>query len=72
MCFVRWVSSNVQGCLVVTKNQGRLGMIELEIFKQSAWSHVSSHVKAAIDLYSASAEDLETVCCFLDFYETRE
>jgi hypothetical protein len=26
----------------------------------------------AIALYYASAEDLETVCCFLDFQEIRE
>ena len=25
-----------------------------------------------MDLYSASADDLETVCCFLDFLEIRE
>ena len=25
-----------------------------------------------MDLYYASAKDLETVCCFLDFHETNE
>jgi hypothetical protein len=25
-----------------------------------------------MDLYSASAEDLEMVCCFLDFQDTKE
>lgn len=31
-----------------------------------------SHVAFAIDLYSASADDLDTVCCFLDFQEINE
>ena len=34
--------------------------------------HINSQVTFAIDLYSISAEDLDTACCFLDFYETRE
>ena len=35
-------------------------------------SQVSSQVAFAIDLYSASADDLETVCCFFDFQEIKE
>lgn len=35
-------------------------------------SHTTSHVALAIDLYSASADDLDTVCCFFDFQEINE
>jgi len=31
-----------------------------------------SHAVEAMDRYSASTEDLETACCFLDFQEMRE
>ena len=31
-----------------------------------------SHVATAMALYSASAEDLETMDCFLDFQDTKE
>ena len=34
--------------------------------------HTISHVATAMALYSASAEDLETVNCFLDFQDTKE
>ena len=36
------------------------------------WSYVSSHVAVTMDLYSASADDLETVLCFPVFHEMRE
>ena len=39
---------------------------------KSCLSHISSHVVEAIALYSASAEDLEMVACFLDFHEIKE
>lgn len=32
-------------------------------------NQTTSHVAFAIDLYSASVDDLDTVCCFLDFQE---
>ncbi|GJS25787.1 hypothetical protein Tco_0486407 [Tanacetum coccineum] len=35
-------------------------------------THINSHVAAAIDLYYASAEDLDKVACFLLFYETMQ
>jgi hypothetical protein len=35
-------------------------------------SHKISQQTEAIDLYSASAEDRETVCYFFDFQEMRE
>jgi len=35
-------------------------------------NHLSSHKANAIDLYSASAEDLDTVGCFLVFQEIGE
>ena len=35
-------------------------------------SHISSQTTATIALYSASAEDLETVCCFFDFQDIKE
>ena len=31
-----------------------------------------SHTATAMDLYFDSAEDRDTVCCFLDFHETKE
>jgi hypothetical protein len=34
-------------------------------------NQVSSQEQVAIDQYSASAEERETVCCFLDFQEIR-
>lgn len=40
------------------------------LYKES--SHIISHVAFTIDLYSASADDLDTVCRFLDFQEIRE
>ncbi len=33
---------------------------------------MTSHTAEAIALYSASAEDLDTVVCFLDLHDTRE
>lgn len=35
-------------------------------------SQTISQVARAMDRYSASAEDLDTVCCFFDFQETKE
>ena len=35
-------------------------------------SHINSQTTDAIALYSASAEDLETVCCFFDFQDIKE
>lgn len=35
-------------------------------------NQTTSNVAFAIDLYSASADDLDTVCCFLDFQENNE
>lgn len=32
----------------------------------------SSHTATTIALHSNSANDLETVCCFLDFQETKD
>ena len=34
--------------------------------------HTTSHVAAAIALYSAFVKDLEMVDCFLDFQETKD
>ena len=34
--------------------------------------HINSHVAFAMALYSASTEDLEIVCYFFDFQETKE
>ncbi|KAJ0859067.1 hypothetical protein HanRHA438_Chr13g0608231 [Helianthus annuus] len=35
-------------------------------------SHITSHKAAHIDLYSASAEDLDTTLCFLLFQEIKD
>ena len=35
-------------------------------------NQTSSHIATAIALHSNSANDLETVCCFLDFQETKD
>lgn len=35
-------------------------------------NQTTSHVAFAIDLYSAFVDDLDTVCCFLDFQENNE
>lgn len=35
-------------------------------------NQVTSHIAKAIDLYSASAVDLDIVCYFLDFQEIKE
>lgn len=35
-------------------------------------NHTISQVALAIERYSASADDRETVCCFLDFQDTKE
>lgn len=34
--------------------------------------HTNSLTRAAMDLFSNFAEDLETECCFLDFQEMRD
>jgi hypothetical protein len=39
---------------------------------RSYFSRDISQVTAAIDRYSASADDLDTVCCFLDFQDIKE
>lgn len=38
-------------------------------FSKSRTSHVISEATGAMARYSASKEDLETMCCFLDFQE---
>ena len=35
-------------------------------------NRINSQVALAMDLYFASADDLETVCCFFNFHDTRE
>ena len=35
-------------------------------------SHIISQVALAMDQYLALVEDLEIVCCFFDFHETRK
>ena len=35
-------------------------------------NHINSLTRAAMYLYSNFSEDLETVCCFLDFQEMRD
>jgi hypothetical protein len=64
------ICCNVKLRLIIIENQSRLRMRKLKILKQS--NHVISQVTAAMDWYSASAEDLETVCCFFDFQEIIE
>ena len=39
---------------------------------RSDFSQDISHVTTAIDRYSASADDLDIVCCFLDFHDIKE
>ena len=62
MCKVAWLSQYIRA--------GFGWLISSSLSKD--WSQVSSHVALAIALYSASAEDLETVCCFLDFQDIKE
>jgi len=38
----------------------------------SALNHLSSQVAIAVDRYSASAKDWDTICCFLVFRDIRE
>ena len=45
---------------------------QLEDLLTNIESKKFSQVQIAIALYSASAEDLETVDCFFDFHETNE
>ena len=45
-------------------------MLNLEVFKQKNSQLISQHVEA-IDLYLASAEDLDTVFCFLDLQDIK-
>lgn len=40
--------------------------------RNKALSHFNSHVIAAIERYSASAEERETICWFLVFHEIGE
>ena len=57
-----WLSQNNKaGCLCsISKSFNKL------------INHTNSHVALAIDLYSASIEDLETVHCFFDFQEIKD
>jgi hypothetical protein len=57
--------------LAITENKSWLKMIELRSVKR-AFNQEISHVTATMDLYSDSAEDLETVCYFLDFHDIKE
>jgi hypothetical protein len=40
--------------------------------RSKAINQVSSHEQEAMERYSASADERETVCCFFDFHEMRE
>lgn len=62
MCKAAWLSQNSRvalGCFTC-KSQRRKS------------NQTISHTTTAIELYSASANDLETIFCFLDFHETKE
>lgn len=62
MCIVDWLSqNNVTGTT-------RLMCRSLN----NEDNQTISHVAFAIDLYLASADDLDTMCCFLDFQEINE
>ena len=37
-----------------------------------AFCHFNLHAVVAMDLYSASANDLDTICCFLAFQDISE
>lgn len=62
MCNAAWLSQN--------KTTGR----EIRVCKSASRDNIqmNSHVALAMDLYSASVEDLDTLCCFLDFQEIKE
>lgn len=48
-----------------------VGCVTLRLNK-IPFSHFNSQVVVAIDLYSASTDDLDTVCCFLVFQDIGE
>ena len=57
MCKAAWLSQN---------NEAAWGCRILKSLKIDS-NHTISHTATAIALYSASADDLEIVVCFLDF-----
>jgi len=70
--FVKYrIFSHVNGSLIVTQQFHRLGS-KMPNEAKNVFSRTSSLVIVAIDRYSASADDLETVDCFLVFQETGE
>jgi hypothetical protein len=58
--------------LTFTKNQSRLSMRKPQVGLKQRKCQRSSQVTKAIDLYSASIDDMETVCCFFHFQEINE
>ena len=46
-------------------------MFNLQISKKEDNQRIS-HTATAIDLYFSLVDDLETICCFLDFHKTKE
>lgn len=66
------VVSYVQGRLIITKDHSWFSVGNLEITKKIQKYYCISKTVVTIARYSASAEDLEIVGCFLDFQDTRE
>ena len=75
ICFVRswntgldpiWIAASLS-----LNNKATLSCFTFRSFNKYR-IQVTSHTAIAIDLYSTSAVDLETVLCFLDFKETNE
>jgi len=82
---IKWQSTSI--CLVRSWNTGFCDIWRADWLSQwrdigvgwdtprlssKALSLVNSHVVMAIDRYSASAEERETMCCFLVFQDTGE
>jgi hypothetical protein len=65
------ICNNMESRLVVTKEKSCLGVrIRKSLSKED--NHISSQQVEANVRYPASAEDLDTICCFFDFQDTRE
>ena len=67
---IHMICSNMKGCLTI-KSRVAWECSTWKSFNRGS-NHISSHTTATMALYSASAEDLETVCCLFDFQEIKE
>lgn len=62
------ISCNIQSSLTITMKEGRLRVSNAKTRQENnVFNHFNSQVVEAMEWYSASAKEWETICCFFSF-----